>query len=483
MPAAKAQDAAPRPSSASAIAAPAGRILVVDDEEMVCRQMARLLRRHGYEAACCLNAAEALEYLARTQRDVVVTDVRMPGMDGLELLARLRTDFPDLSVVVVTAHGNLETAERAMELGAVDYLEKPCSSDELRLVLGKAFNQRRLCDEVAHLRDELGERYGFDQMVSREDSMRDVFATIARVAPNDATVLITGETGTGKELVARSIHYNSPRRDARFLAINCAALPDTLMESELFGHQAGAFTGAAAAKPGIFEVAHGGTLLLDEIGNVSPAMQTKLLRTLETGEYTPVGGTEPRQCDVRVLAATNVDLEDAVERGDFRQDLYYRVNVVPIHLPPLRRRIADIPLLVDHFLQLHGPALNPKVTECSRDALRALARCPWPGNIRELEHVIQRALIMADGPTLLPEHLPQCDVETPDQQPPLPCNEFLPLPDIKEQLIERLEQTYLDKVLRMHGGNVRRTAEHAGLSERSVHAKIKKYGLTPQVYR
>jgi DNA-binding NtrC family response regulator len=483
MAAGKAQAAPTRPASVSALGAPAGRILIVDDEEMVCRQMAQLLRRHGYEADYGLSAAQALEHVARTPCDVVVTDLRMPGMDGMELLEHLQEQFPDLSVVVVTGHGNLETAGRAMDLGASDYLEKPFSLDELRLVMGKVFNQRRLRDEVAHLRDELGERYGFDHMVSREGSMREVFAAIARVAPTDATVLITGETGTGKELVARSIHYNSPRREARFVAVNCGALPDTLLESELFGHRAGAFTGATAAKPGIFEVAHGGTLLLDEIGNVRPAMQTKLLRTLENGEYTPVGGVEPRHSDVRVLAATNVDLEAAVERREFRHDLYYRINVVPIHLPPLRDRVADIPLLVDHFIQSHGPKLNPKVQECSREALRALAKCPWPGNVRELEHTIQRALILADGPTLLPRHLPQCGGQAPGEEPPVPCNEFQPLPAIKRRLVERLERTYLEKVLRMHRGNVRRAAEHAGLSERSVHAKIKKYGLTPQTYR
>jgi len=314
-------------------------------------------------------------------------------------------------------------------------------------------------------------------MISQDDKMREIFAQIARVAATDATVVITGETGTGKELVARALHYNSPRRENPFVAINCGALPDTLLESELFGHEEGAFTGAIGTKPGIFEVADGGTLLLDEIGNISHAMQVKLLRVLETMEYKRVGGVETRTCNVRVVAATHVDLGEAAETGNFRRDLYYRINVVPIVLPPLRERVADVPLLVEHFIREYARKMNPAVQDISREAMLMLLRHPWPGNIRQLEHVIQRALILADGPTILPEHLPLDKSQDVRDDATMAINEQLPLEEIKTSLIDRLERTYLERVLRIHRGNIRKTAEHAGLSERSIYEKLKRYEI------
>ena len=463
--------------------APPRAVLIVDDQEMICRQLEQILRDRGYDADYCLGGPAALEELDRRHRPVVVTDMRMPLMDGIALLREVRSRFPDMSVIIMTAHGSVDSAVSAMKLGASDYIEKPFVPDAFCLVLDRVFSQRQLHDEVVHLREALGRRYRFDNLISHAPSMRDVFDAISRVAATDATVLITGETGTGKELVARAIHHNSPRRHAQFMAINCGALPDSLLESELFGHEQGAFTGAVATKRGIFEVADGGTLLFDEIGNVSGAMQTKLLRTLETMEYKRLGGTETRRCNVRILAATHVDLEAAVERGDFRRDLFYRVNVVPVRLPPLRERATDIPLLVEHFIQLHGPTLNPRVESFAREAIRTLVRCPWPGNVRELEHVVQRALILADSAVILPEHLPTCSGRGISKEPPLPCNEMLPLGEVKQQLVERLERTYLDRVLRMHHGSVRQTAKHAGFSERSIHAKIKQYRLNRRAYR
>ena len=463
------------------------RVLVVDDEEIICKYLRRELVQRGYEASYRLDGEAALRELATTPYSILLADMKMPGMTGLELLERARSDHPGVSVVIMTGHGPIETAVRAavraMKLGASDFLTKPFQAEELALVIGKVLRQRKLLDEIAQLRHELAGRYSFEHMISQDPAMRAIFARIARVAPTDATVVITGETGTGKELVARALHYNSPRREAQFVPINCGALPDSLLETELFGYEEGAFTGAVGTKPGIFEVADGGTLLLDEIGNISSAMQVKLLRVIESMEYKRVGGVETRTCNVRVITATHVDLAEAVERGEFRRDLYYRINVVPIVLPPLRERVADIPLLVEHFIHQYAPGMNPDVQDISREAMLVLLRQPWPGNIRQLEHVIQRALILADGPTILPEHLPLGTSDDQDGRDRFAVNEQLPLEEVKTTAIERIERTYLDRVLRIHRGNVRRTAEHAGLSERSIYEKLKRYQIDRRAYQ
>jgi len=459
------------------------RVLVVDDEEIICKYLRRELRQRGYDAAYRQSGEEALGELAKTPYSILLADIKMPGMTGLMLLDRAREQFPGVSVVIMTAHGSIEAAVEAMKLGASDFLTKPFQPEELALVIEKVLHQRKLLDEVAQLRHELAGRYSFENMISQADNMRDIFAQIARVAATDATVVITGETGTGKELVARALHYNSPRRESQFVAINCGALPDTLLESELFGHEEGAFTGAVGTKPGIFEVADGGTLLLDEIGNISAAMQVKLLRVLETMEYKRVGGVETRECNVRIIVATHVDLAEAVERGEFRHDLYYRINVVPIALPALRERVADIPLLVEHFIRKYAPKMNPDVQDISREAMLTLLRHSWPGNIRQLEHVIQRALILADGPAILPEQLPLDERHEQDDDGAPFVNEQLPLEEVKTTTVERLERTYLDRVLRIHRGNIRRTARHAGLSERSIYEKLKKYQIDRRAYK
>jgi len=458
------------------------RVLIADDKDDICRVLQRALVRRGYEAAFCLTAEEAIEELARTAYSILVADIRMPGMDGMELLQTVRSRFPGVSVIIMTAHGSVETAVEAMKLGSSDYLTKPFQIEEFCLVIDKVLAQRRLLDEISQLRHELSGRYRFESIISQDPKMREIFGTIARVAATDATVLITGETGTGKELVARAVHYNSWRRDRPFVAINCGAFPETLLESELFGHEQGAFTGAVATKPGIFEIADTGTLLLDEIGNISLAMQVKLLRVIETMEYKRVGGVESRTCNVRLIAATHTDLAAAAEEGTFRRDLYYRINVVPIWLPPLRDRLGDIPLLVEHFMREYGPRMNPAVQDISREAMRKLLRYSWPGNIRQLEHVVQRALILADGATLLPDHLPVDEPGKAESRGEIPCNEHLPLEEVRTAVLERLERSYLDKVLRLYRGNVRKSARHAGLSERSVYEKLKKYHLERRTY-
>jgi len=459
------------------------RILIVDDEEVICRYLQRALRSCSSEVTYRLNGATALEELARVPYSILVADIRMPCMSGIDLLKQARKVSPQTSVVIMTAHGSPESAVEAMKLGASDYLTKPFQADEFCLVIEKVLDQRRLVDELAELRHELAERYSFESMISQDPQMREIFAAIARVAATDATVLITGETGTGKELVARAIHYNSPRRTNQFMAINCGAFPESLLESELFGHEQGAFTGAVATKPGIFEVADGGTLMLDEVGNVGTAMQVKLLRVLEQMEFKRVGGVETHSCDVRVLAATHVDLAAAVEEGLFRHDLFYRINVVPISLPPLRQRPGDVPLLVEHFIRRHGPKINPGVSDISRDAMRKLVRYSWPGNIRQLEHVVQRALILTDGATIGPEHVPLDEMGDADPGETVPFNEHLPLSEVKDRVVDGLERAYLDKVLSLYRGNVRKTARHAGLSERSIYQKLKKYDLDRRSYK
>jgi DNA-binding NtrC family response regulator len=462
---------------------PIQRVLIVDDEQIICKYLQRTLRRKGFEANFRLTAEAALEELEQTPYSILVADVRMPGMSGLELLELTRKRFPAVSAVIMTAHGSIETAVEAMKLGASDFITKPFQPEEFCLVIDKVVNKRRLLDQLTQLRHELAAEYSFGNMITRDPKMRELFTTIQRVAPTDATVLITGETGTGKELAARALHFNSWRRDKQFVGINCGALPETLLETELFGHAQGAFTGAVAAKPGIFAVADGGTLLLDEIGNITPAMQVKLLRVLETREYTPVGDVQPRSCNVRITAATHVDLAAAVAAGEFRQDLFYRINVVPIGLPPLRERAGDIPLLVEHFIRKHASKSNSTVTDISNEAMRKLLRYPWPGNIRQLEHVIQRALILADGSVIEPDDLPLDASPNGQAGPAVVCNEQLPLEEVKASVVEELERTYLDRVLRIHRGNVRQTARHAGLSERSIYEKLKKYGLDRRAYK
>ena len=459
-------------------------MLVADHDESVCEHVQRILEPRGYEVSYCVGGKAALEELARRPYALLVTDVAPADPDGMGLLRRARADHPGLSTVVLTARGTVRSAVDAMRCGASDYLERPLEPEALCAAVDGAFARRRLLDDIAVLAEDGGHRL-FPEIVSHDPRMQAALDTVDRVAEADSTVLITGETGTGKELVARAIHRLSPRCDERFVAVNCGALTDTLLESELFGHEEGAFTGATRSKAGIFEAADGGTLMLDEIGNITPAFQVKLLRVLETMQYQRVGSVAPRHCNVRILAATHVDLEAAVERDEFRRDLYYRINVVPIHLPPLRERPGDIALLVREFIGRHGARLRPGIRDMdiSREALLALGRYSWPGNVRQLEHVVQRALLVAAGSEILHGDLAIPRHEATDAEAPLRFNELLPLKEVKARLVERLERTYLDCVLRRCHGNVRETARHAGASERGIHGKLKRYGLDRRRYK
>ncbi|MCZ2153906.1 MAG: sigma-54 dependent transcriptional regulator, partial [Bryobacterales bacterium] len=374
------------------------RILIVEDEDKLRRVVSLQLESEGFETDTAATAEEALRLVDRAA--LVLTDLKLPGMDGLELLRLLHRQNAATPVIVMTAFGTVENAVEAMKSGAVDFLPKPFSLDHLMTVVRKALEIRNLREENRRLKEELGQRYEFDNIVGRGQRMREILASVARVAPARTTVLLCGESGVGKDLIARAIHFHSPRRDQPFVKINCTALPESLMESELFGYEKGAFTGATAAKPGKFEQADGGTVFLDEIGDVPPSIQVKLLRILQEREFERLGSNKTRQIDVRVVAATNVDLKAALEEGNFREDLYYRLNVFPLTLPPLRERREDIPLLAQHFLRKYVDDQGSPVTGISEAAMAKLMEYAWPGNVRELENVIERSLVLATGAVL-----------------------------------------------------------------------------------
>ncbi|NJK87981.1 MAG: sigma-54-dependent Fis family transcriptional regulator [Myxococcales bacterium] len=364
-------------------------VLVVDDETNLRKVLSAHLRREGYEVLTAADGAEALELMDREAVDVVLTDLRMPNVDGMVLLEELTRRYPGRPVVMLTAHGTVDTAVSAMKLGAFDYLTKPFDKDELHLVIAKAFASSQLA-----IQEPEGEPHGRFGLIGKSAGLEDVFRTIDKVAASPSTVLITGESGTGKELIASALHANSPRRGKPFIKINCAAIPRDLIESELFGYERGAFTGAVSSKPGRFELADEGTLFLDEIGEIPLEMQVKLLRALQESEFERVGGVATTRVDVRLIAATNVDLTAEVAAGRFREDLFYRLNVVPICLPPLRERRNDIPLLVEHFLAKYRARLQKDVHRVSSDAMERLSAYDWPGNVRELENVMERAVLL-----------------------------------------------------------------------------------------
>src|SRR5271157_5955344 len=374
------------------------RILIVEDEEKLRRVIGLQLASAGFEVDNASTAEEGLKIVDRA--DMVLTDLKLPRMDGQEFLALIRRQNAQVPVVMMTAYGSVETAVEAMKAGATDCLLKPFSLDHLMAIVHKALEVRALRDENRKLREELGKRYEFDNIIGRSPAMQEVFATIERVAPSRATVLLAGESGVGKDLIARAIHFHSPRRDRPFVKINCTALPENLMESELFGYEKGAFTGANTTKPGKFEQADTGTVFLDEIGDVPPAIQVKLLRVLQEREFERLGSNVTRHIDVRVVAATNQDLRAALEQGTFREDLYYRLNVVPLNIPPLRERKVDIPFLANHFVHKLAPDMGCRVESITEAAIEKLMSYHWPGNVRELENVIERSLVMAKGTQL-----------------------------------------------------------------------------------
>src|SRR5712692_9917475 len=425
------------------------RILIADDEDSLRWVLEKGLRQAGYEVTAVKDGTSAIKAFEAEPFDIVFLDVRMPGVDGLAALARLREVRADATVVVMTAHGTMDTAIQAMQRGAYDYLAKPFDLDEVLLLAERALAARRLTQEVTRLKSGLLEVWEFGALIGRHPRMQDVYKTIGRIAGSDVTVLLRGESGTGKELVARAIHHYSRRAGRPFVAVSCAAIPGTLLETEMFGHERGAFTDAKERKLGRLELAHGGTLYLDEIGDMPVELQTKVLRALQERTIERVGGTDPIRVDVRVLAATNRDLETLMKEGRFREDLYYRLNVVTINLPPLRERRRDIPLLVEHFLAKHAAELGERGV--APEALDRLVGHDWPGNVRELENVVQRAMVMATSGVILPEHLPIGPVEKP----------------------------LLRAVLRETGGNQVRAAQILGINRNTLRKKLIEHGMVP----
>lgn len=450
------------------------RILIVDDELSMREFLSILLEREGYEVLTAADAAMAQERLAANKIDLVISDVQMPGLNGLELLARVKEQSPDTAVLMITAFSTTEQAVEAMKLGAYDYLAKPFKVEEIKILVRNALEKRDLSRENKLLRQKAGECEGFTGIIGRSPRMRELFGLLRKVMETSSTVLVMGESGTGKELAARAIHSGSTRNSKPFVAVNCGAIPENLIESELFGHVRGAFTGAVGEHPGLFEQANGGTVFLDEIGELPLAMQTRLLRVLQEREVRRVGGNSIRKVDVRVVAASNRDLEELVKSGSFREDLYYRINVFQIVMPPLRERIEDIPLLVEHMLQKYGSV--SKCSGISSEALKALMNYSFPGNVRELENIIERALVLnSDRITIdtLP-HAVQGGVQRFD------CLGSLDIPDNGfdlETMLENLEKQYLMKALEKSGGNKTQAAELLGMSFRSFRYKISKYGL------
>jgi DNA-binding NtrC family response regulator len=444
-------------------------VLVVDDEEKLRRVVELQLKTAGFEVEQAGSAEEALKLTDGA--DVILTDLRLPGISGLELLANLRRQDSHTPVIVMTAFGSIETAVDAMKAGAVDFLPKPFSLDHLMTVINKALEIRTLRDENRELRAELGQRYEFDNIVGRSDAMREIFGTVERVAPTRATVLLCGESGVGKDLIARAIHHHSPRDGRPFVKINCTALPENLMESELFGYEKGAFTGANTTKPGKFEQADTGTVFLDEIGDVPASVQVKLLRILQEREFERLGSNKTRHIDVRVLAATNVDLRAALEQGTFREDLYYRLNVLPINIPPLRERKADIPFLADHFVKKLRKDLGTAAQSISESAIQRLLEYHWPGNVRELENVIERSMVLATNSILEAGDI-KLDLAA---KPRIAAGAdgFLP----EGMTLDDFERSIIREALHRANGNKSQAARLLGLTRNALRYRLSQMGI------
>jgi len=440
------------------------KILVVDDEAVVRESLVDWLNNAGYQVFAAGDGSQAMEIVNKERIGIVIADLVMPGMDGIELMKRVKEMFPGTEVIIITAYGSIPTAIAAMKEGAYDYIEKPFCPERVELLIKKLVEHQGLIEENLALRQRLEERYRFENIIAKSHKMQRIFEVVTTVAPTNATVLITGESGTGKELVARAIHNLSPRRDKPFVAVSCAALPESLLESELFGHEKGSFTGAIAQRKGRFELAHKGTLFLDEIGEISANVQVHLLRVLEEREFTRVGGTQTIKSDVRLISATNKDLKEAVRRGEFRDDLYYRLNVVTIQLPPLRERVEDIPLLAQHFLNKFALENQKVVTTFSPDAMDFLMKYEWPGNVRELENAIERAVVLAKNSTITAADLSLQNLPSPRQAS-------------AGKSLEEVEKDHILSVLAETRRNYSKAARVLGITRMTLYNKIKKYGL------
>ncbi len=463
-------------------------VLVVDDEPTLRRNLARLLLARGMRVVTASDGAQAIEVLSSQDFDVALVDLMMPNVGGLELLEHVKSSGLNLEMIVMTAFGDVETAVRTVRLGAFHFLTKPFrSNDEVVVTVQKAAEHRRLVSRTELLERRLEQAEGFGELVGGSARMREVYRLALGVAPTETTVLILGESGTGKELTARAIHKHSRRRDAPFVAVNCSAIPMELVESELFGHMRGAFSGATSTREGLFETANGGTIFLDEVGDLPALAQVKLLRVLQQGEIKPVGANETRVVDVRVVAATNVDLATQIEQGRFREDLFYRLNVVAIELPPLRERQQDIPVLAYHFLRKHASRARRDIRTIMPEAMKVLESFAWPGNVRELENAIEHAVVFCSGDTLSPADLPLPRATASPQVMPasgpgdgFPESAFdLPFREAKQRALEAFEAAYLSKQMARADGNVSEAARIAGLDRSNFRRVAKRAGVIP----
>jgi two-component system, NtrC family, response regulator AtoC len=455
-----------------------GSILVVDDERTIGIAIQRLLKGRGYDVDAVLSGEEAIEKLRQGSIHLVITDLSLKGFSGMDLLRWIKEHAPDTAVIMITAYGSEKIAVEAMKLGAADYVPKPFDNDELELVVARVLEGMSLRRDLRAFQEQAADTYRFDSIIGKSAPMQRVFDVIRRVADTDLTILIRGPSGTGKELVANAVHYNSPRRAKPLIKVNCAAFSRELVESELFGHEKGAFTGAITAREGKFEIADGGTLFLDEIGDMSVETQAKLLRVLQERELERVGGNRTIKVDVRILAATNQDLEAKVKDGRFREDLYYRLNVVPIVLPPLRERPEDIPPLIEHFLAAVAQRLKRPAPTLSREAYRALLECEWKGNVRELEHAIEQAVALAAGPEIGLDDLPTL-VPRSGREEPAPADESAgtTFRAAKQQAVERFERAFIVEALERSQGNISKAAEELGMYRQHLQTKLAEYGI------
>jgi DNA-binding NtrC family response regulator len=449
------------------------KILIIDDEPAQVQALAGFLKKKGFDVEKANTGMDGLKIIEKKAIDLIITDFKMPDIDGIEVLKQARSINPEIDVIVMTAFGSIESATEAMRAGAVDYLTKPVDLDQLEILINKALEHKQLVSENRLLREQLAEKFKFEQIISVSETMEEAINVAGRAAPSKATVLITGESGTGKELVAKAIHYASPRKDKSFLAVNCAALAENLLESELFGHEKGAFTGADRQRKGRFEMANHGTLFIDEVGEIPLTTQVKLLRILQEQRFERVGGSEPIQVDVRIVAATNRNLEELIEEGRFREDLYYRLNVVQINIPPLRKRKSDIPLLVDYFLKKYSAENNKKMTGISREAMDLLMKYDYPGNVRELENIIEQSVVLGRGDVISIRDLPMTvkGIRSESKKvDPFGEGTFI-------ERVEAFEKELINHALEQAQGVQTRAAKILGITERHLRYKLNKYGM------
>ncbi len=453
----------------------AARILVADDEKEIVVSCRKILEHAGHEVSTAADGAEALKLLKASRYDLFLVDLKMPGASGLEVLTLARALDPAMMMVMFTAYATLETAVEAVKRGAFDYLAKPFTADQLRVSVERALRHKKLLEENLNLREQLDAHWGFDKILGTSEAIRKVFSTLQKTMRSDADVLLQGETGTGKELVARTIHAHSSRRDQPFVAVDCAALPENLLESELFGHEKGAFTGADRATRGFLELAHTGTLFLDEVAELSLTLQAKFLRTLQEREFRRLGGEKVTPVDIRVIAATNRDLRAEIANKNFREDLYYRLNVVNLQLPPLRDRKEDIPLLANAFLQQFSRQYHRTINFLSPEVVKVFLTYAWPGNVRELQNIIQQAVLMAEGDSVripdLPDYL----------QTQFP--QGVSFRSVREKQAEAVEKPFLLELLRKHKGNISEAAAEAGMTRKMIYRLANKFGIDPEQFR